>query len=104
MFTALTAVAATLPLAVMVGTVGALIIVRFLLGVGEAVALPNFNRAVADWIPPAQRGLGIGIAIGSIGIGTAITPSPRLLGLMVTILADGLLPLCVSRSGGGPVA
>ncbi|MEK6801681.1 MAG: MFS transporter [Nitrospirota bacterium] len=73
-FTALTAVAATLPLAAMVGTVGALIVVRFLLGVGEAVALPNFNRAVADWIPPAQRGLGIGIAIGGIGIGAAITP------------------------------
>ncbi|MFZ1504891.1 MAG: MFS transporter, partial [Nitrospira sp.] len=52
LFTALTAVAATLPLAAMVGTVGALIVVRFFLGVGEAVALPNFNRAVADWIPP----------------------------------------------------
>ena len=56
------------------GNVGALIVVRFLLGVGEAVALPNFNRAVADWIPPSQRGLGIGIAIGGIGIGAAITP------------------------------
>ena len=54
--------------------VGALIVVRFLLGVGEAVAFPNFNRAVADWIPPAQRGLGIGIAIGGIGVGAAITP------------------------------
>ncbi|WHZ14881.1 MAG: putative MFS-type transporter [Nitrospira sp.] len=74
LFTALTALAATLPLAAMVGTVGALILVRFLLGVGEAVALPNFNRAVADWIPPAQRGLGIGIAIGGIGVGAAITP------------------------------
>jgi ACS family glucarate transporter-like MFS transporter len=38
------------------------------------VALPNFNRAVADWMPPAQRGLGIGIAIGGIGIGAAMTP------------------------------
>ena len=74
LFTALTALAATLPLAAMVGTVGALIVVRFLLGVGEAVALPNFNRAVADWMPPGQRGLGIGIAIGGIGVGAAITP------------------------------
>jgi ACS family glucarate transporter-like MFS transporter len=73
-FTAFTALAATLPLAAAVGTVGALVVVRFLLGVGEAVALPNFNRAVADWIPPAQRGLGIGIAIGGIGVGAAITP------------------------------
>ena len=72
--TVLTAVVATLPLASLVGTVGALVIVRFLLGVGESVALPNFNRAVADWMPPGQRGLGIGIAIGGIGIGAAITP------------------------------
>ncbi len=72
--TVLTAVVATLPLATVVGTVGALVIVRFLLGVGESVALPNFNRAVADWMPPGQRGLGIGIAIGGIGIGAAITP------------------------------
>jgi ACS family glucarate transporter-like MFS transporter len=73
-FTALTAVAATLPFAMIVGTAGALVIVRFLLGVGEAVALPNFNRAVADWMPPGQRGLGTGIAIGGIGVGAAITP------------------------------
>ena len=72
--TVLTAVVATLPLATAVGTVGALVLVRFLLGVGESVALPNFNRAVADWMPPGQRGLGIGIAIGGIGIGAAITP------------------------------
>ena len=72
--TVLTAVVATLPIATVVGTVGALVIVRFLLGVGESVALPNFNRAVADWMPPDQRGLGIGIAIGGIGIGAAITP------------------------------
>ena len=74
LFTALTALVATLPLATLVGVVGALVIVRFFLGVGEAVALPNFNRAVADWMPPGQRGLGIGIAIGGIGVGAAITP------------------------------
>lgn len=51
LFTALTALAATLPLASLVGVVGALVVVRFFLGVGESVALPNFNRAVADWIP-----------------------------------------------------
>ncbi len=73
-FTALTALAATLPFAAMVGTVGALMLVRFLLGVGESVALPNFNRAVADWMPSSQRGLGIGIAIGGIGVGAAMTP------------------------------
>ncbi len=74
LFTALTALVATLPLATLVGTVGSLVLVRFFLGVGEAVALPSFNRAVADWMPPGQRGFGIGIAIGGIGVGAALTP------------------------------
>ncbi|MBH0210176.1 MAG: MFS transporter, partial [Nitrospira sp.] len=56
------------------GIVGALALIRLLLGVGEAAALPTFNRAVTDWLPPQERGLGIGIAIGGIGVGAAITP------------------------------
>ena len=73
-FTAWTAIAATSFLAAPLGIVGALALVRFLLGVGEAAALPTFNRAVTDWLPVHERGLGIGIAIGGIGIGAAITP------------------------------
>lgn len=73
-FTAWTAMAATSFLAGSLGIVGALALVRFLLGVGEAAALPTFNRAVTDWLPPHERGLGIGTAIGGIGIGAAITP------------------------------
>ncbi len=72
--TAFTALAATSPLADAFGVVGALIVVRFTLGVGEAVALPSFNRAVANWMPADARGVGIGIAIGGIGLGSAITP------------------------------
>jgi ACS family glucarate transporter-like MFS transporter len=74
LFTGLTAVAATWPPASLLGVTGSLLFVRFMLGVGEAVALPNFNRAVADWVPPHRRGLGIGIAIGGIGVGAAMTP------------------------------
>jgi len=73
-FTAWTALAATSFLAGPLGIVGALAFVRFFLGVGEAAALPTFNRAVTDWLPAHERGLGIGIAIGGIGIGAAITP------------------------------
>lgn len=73
-FTALTAVAAVLPIATLLGTVGSLALVRFLIGVGEAAALPNFARAVANWVGPHERGLGIGITIGGIGIGSALTP------------------------------
>jgi ACS family glucarate transporter-like MFS transporter len=73
-FTAMTAVAATLPVVEIIGVVATLAGVRFLIGVGEAAALPNFNRTVADWLPPHERGLGIGIAIGGIGVGSALAP------------------------------
>jgi MFS transporter, ACS family, glucarate transporter len=72
--TALTAIAATTSLVTLFGIVGALVFVRGSLGVGEAVTLPAFNRAVANWLPADSRGLGIGIAIGGIGLGSAITP------------------------------
>ncbi|HEU4686430.1 MAG TPA: MFS transporter [Nitrospira sp.] len=71
---AFTALAATSYLAELFGIMGALIAVRFALGVGEAVALPCFNRAVANWMPVESRGIGIGLAIGGIGFGSAITP------------------------------
>ncbi len=71
---AMTALAATSPLAGAVGIVGALVAVRFILGMGEAVALPTFNRTVANWVPDDARGIGIGIAIGGIGLGSAVTP------------------------------
>ena len=73
-FTALTAVAGTLPTAEWLGILGSLILVRFLIGVGEAAALPNFNRSVANWFPIRERGLGMGVSIGGIGIGSAMTP------------------------------
>jgi len=73
-FTALTAVADTLPTAAWLGVLGSLILIRFLIGVGEAAALPNFNRAVANWFPLCERGLGMGVSIGGIGIGSAFTP------------------------------
>ena len=73
-WTAMTAMAATLPIVEVVGIAGSLICVRFLIGIGEAAALPNFNRTVADWLKPNERGLGIGIAIGGIGVGSALAP------------------------------
>ena len=72
--TALTAMVAASSLASLVGIIGALMLVRFCLGMGEAVALPAFNRAVTNWFPADARGFGIGIAIGGIGLGSAMTP------------------------------
>jgi ACS family glucarate transporter-like MFS transporter len=74
LFTALTALAGTLPTAQWLGVLGSLILVRCLIGVGEAAALPNFNRTVADWLPSRERGLGMGVSIGGIGLGSALTP------------------------------
>ena len=100
-FTALTAIAPTLPLAHLVGIMGSLVVVRFLIGIGEAAALPNFNRAVANWHPPRERGLGIGITIGGIGVGSALTP-PLTAWIMVNygwqtaFYAAGLLGLLIA--------
>ena len=73
-FTAATALAPTSFLAGILGIWGALMLVRFLIGVGEAAALPNFNRAVANWCGPHERGLGIAVTISGIGVGSALTP------------------------------
>jgi len=73
-FTALTALAPTSFLAGAMGIWGSLMIVRFLIGVGEAAALPNFNRTVANWCGPHERGFGIALTISGIGIGLALTP------------------------------
>ena len=45
---------------------------------------PNFNRAVANWFPLRERGLGMGVSIGGIGIGSAITP-PLVAWMMVNL-------------------
>jgi MFS transporter, ACS family, glucarate transporter len=56
------------------GVAGTLLVVRFLVGVGEAAALPNSNRTVAKWFASGDRGAGMGISIAGIGVGGAITP------------------------------
>ncbi|NMH88360.1 MFS transporter [Flavivirga algicola] len=50
----------------------ALIIVRFLFGVGEAGAFPSMARAVFNWIPVKERGLVHGINFSGGRIGAAI--------------------------------
>ena len=100
-FTILTAVAGTLPTAQWLGILGSLILVRFLIGVGEAAALPNFNRTVADWLPPRERGLGMGVSIGGLGIGSAMTP-PIVAWMMVNygwqsaFYASGLVGIAIA--------
>jgi len=82
LFTVLTAETGRLFYSGLLGAFGSLILIRFLIGVGEGAALPNFNRTVANWLAPSERGLGIGVSIGGIGLGSAMTP-PLVAWLMV---------------------
>jgi MFS transporter, ACS family, glucarate transporter len=52
-----------------------LIIVRFLLGVGEAVVYPSSNQFIARWIPTQERGMANGLIFAGVGVGSAVTPT-----------------------------
>jgi ACS family glucarate transporter-like MFS transporter len=51
-----------------------LILVRLLLGIGEAVIYPATNRLVSSWIPRQERGLANGVIFAGVGIGGGIAP------------------------------
>lgn len=57
-----------------VGAMGILLAVRFLLGIGEAVIFPASNRLVAEWIPGRERGLANGVIFAGVGAGGAGAP------------------------------
>jgi MFS transporter, ACS family, glucarate transporter len=52
----------------------ALIVIRFLLGAGEAIIYPASNQFVARWIPSHERGMANGIIFAGVGIGAGVTP------------------------------
>ncbi len=52
----------------------ALIAIRFLLGVGEAVVYPASNCIVSSWIPSRERGRANGIIFAGVGFGAGLTP------------------------------
>ncbi|MBI3801729.1 MAG: MFS transporter [Deltaproteobacteria bacterium] len=83
-FTAVTAVAGELFLTALVGVVGSFTIVRVLIGIGEAAGPPNYNRLVANWVAPEERGLAMGIAASGSAFGAALTP-PLIVWIMVTL-------------------
>ena len=61
-----------------------MIVVRALVGMGEAVVFPASNRLVADWIPTSERGLANGLIFSGAGFGSAITP-PLITYLLVDV-------------------
>jgi MFS transporter, ACS family, glucarate transporter len=52
----------------------ALIAVRFVLGMGEAVVYPASNCIVAAWIPSAERGFANGLIFSGVGFGAGVAP------------------------------
>jgi len=69
-FTALTA---SLPTRVL-GAVLFFILVRFLLGAGEAIIYPASNQFVSRWIPSQERGIANGMIFAGVGAGAGIAP------------------------------
>ncbi len=58
----------------MVNALAVLLLVRFSLGVGEAVVYPASNRLVASWIPSQERGIANGLIFSGVGAGAGVTP------------------------------
>ncbi|MGA3236754.1 MAG: MFS transporter [Bryobacteraceae bacterium] len=52
----------------------ALIVIRFLLGMGEAVVYPASNCIVAAWVPDHERGIANGLIFAGTGFGAGVTP------------------------------
>ena len=51
-----------------------LIAVRFILGLGEAVAYPSSNQFIAAWFPSHERGKANGWVFGGVGLGSGTAP------------------------------
>ncbi len=56
------------------GALALLIVIRFSLGVGEAVIYPASNQFVARWIPVQERGRANGWIFAGVGAGAGLTP------------------------------
>jgi|TARA_B110000259_G_scaffold73922_1_gene87013 ACS family hexuronate transporter-like MFS transporter len=59
-----------------------LLSVRFLLGIGESANFPAANKAIAEWFPPNERSLAVGIVTAGTGLGSIIAP-PLLVWLII---------------------
>jgi ACS family glucarate transporter-like MFS transporter len=58
------------------------LLVRFLLGAGEAVIYPAANQFIARWIPMRERGIANGWIFAGVGAGAGLTP-PLITYLMI---------------------
>jgi len=66
----------------LIGALGAMLALRFILGVGEAPTFPAAAQGVSRWIVTEHQGRANGIVIAAIGLGSALAP-PLLTAVMV---------------------
>jgi len=71
LFTALTAAVSPK----LTGALMFFILVRFLLGAGEAVMFPASNQFVSRWIPTQERGVANGLIFAGVGAGAGSAPA-----------------------------
>src|SRR6516165_9516663 len=70
-FTALTAAVSP----AMARAVFLFVLVRFLLGAGEAIIFPASNQFISRWIPTQERGVANGVIFAGVGAGAASAPA-----------------------------
>jgi MFS transporter, ACS family, glucarate transporter len=73
-FTALTAIAPSLPIVNWLGAAWAFAIVRFAMGLGEAAALPVGNKMMAYWLGERELAFGTSIFLAGVGAGGIVAP------------------------------
>lgn len=73
-FTALTAIAPSLPIVNWFGAAWAFAIVRFTMGLGEAAALPVGNKLMAYWLGEKELAFGTSIFLAGVGAGGIAAP------------------------------
>src|SRR5882757_8212209 len=73
-FTAATAIAPSLPLMKVLGAAWAFVIVRFVMGLGEAAALPVGNKMMAYWLSEKELAFGTSIFLAGVGAGGILAP------------------------------
>jgi ACS family glucarate transporter-like MFS transporter len=70
-FTALTAAVSSK----LAGAIFLFVIVRFLLGAGEAIIFPASNQFISRWIPTQERGFANGLIFAGVGAGASSAPA-----------------------------
>jgi ACS family glucarate transporter-like MFS transporter len=73
-FTAATAIAPNIPLLRFMGPAWAFACVRFLMGTGEAAAMPVGNKMMAYWFSDKERAFGTSIFLAGVGAGGLTAP------------------------------